>query len=91
MADPRQNTGAELEERAVTARVNQAIARLPERQKLALTLVYFEGMSNISAASVMDISVDAIESLLTRGRRTLRESLAEDWRGLLDELSSKAG
>jgi RNA polymerase sigma-70 factor (ECF subfamily) len=91
VADPRQVTGAELEERAVTARVNQAVASLPERQKLAVTLVYFEGMSNISAASVMDISVDAIESLLTRGKRALRESLAEDWRGLLDELSSKAG
>jgi RNA polymerase sigma-70 factor (ECF subfamily) len=75
----------------VTDRVNQAIASLPERQKLAVTLVYFEGMSNISAASVMEISVDAIESLLTRGKRALRESLAEDWRGLLDELSSKAG
>jgi len=91
VADPRQVTGAELEEQAVTARVNQAIASLPERQKLAVTLVYFEGMSNISAASVMDISVEAIESLLTRGKRALRESLAEDWRGLLDELSSKAG
>ena len=73
------------------ARVDQAIASLPERQKLAVTLVYFEGMSNISAASVMDISVEAIESLLTRGKRALRESLADDWRGLLDELSSKAG
>ena len=91
VVDPRQVTGAELEVRAVTARVDQAIASLPERQKLAVTLVYFEGMSNISAASVMDISVDAIESLLTRGKRALRESLAEDWRGLLDELSSKAG
>jgi RNA polymerase sigma-70 factor, ECF subfamily len=91
VADPRQNTGAALEERAISARVNQAIACLPERQKLALTLVYFEGMSNISAAAVMDISVEAIESLLMRGRRTLRESLAEDWRGLLDELSTKVG
>ena len=75
----------------MTVRVNQAIASLPERQKLAVTLVYFEGMSNISAASVMEISVDAIESLLTRGKRALRESLADDWRGLLNELSSKAG
>ncbi len=91
VVDPRQVTSAELDKKAATGRVDQAIARLPERQKLALTLVYFEGMSNISAASVMEISVDAIESLLTRGRRTLRESLAEDWRGLLDELSSKAG
>ncbi len=91
VADPNQRTDADLDVRAATGRIDHAIARLPERQKLALTLVYFEGMSNISAASVMEISVDAIESLLTRGRRTLRESLAEDWRGLLDELSSKVG
>jgi len=91
VADPHQRTGAELDEKAATGRVDQAIALLPERQKLALTLVYFEGMSNISAAAAMEISVDAIESLLARSRRTLRESLAEDWRGLLDELSSKAG
>jgi RNA polymerase sigma-70 factor (ECF subfamily) len=91
VADPLQRTDADLDVRAATGRVDQAIALLPERQKLALTLVYFEGMNNILAASVMEISVDAIESLLMRGRRTLRESLAEDWRGLLDELSSKVG
>lgn len=90
-ADPSQRTGAELDDKAATGRIDQAIAQLPERQKLAVTLVYFEGMSNITAASVMEVSVDAIESLLTRGRRALKESLAEDWRGLLEELSSKAG
>ncbi|MGB8316162.1 MAG: sigma-70 family RNA polymerase sigma factor [Aestuariivirga sp.] len=90
-ADPRQQTGRELEERAATMRVNQAIAGLPERQKLAVTLVHLEGMSNMAAAQVMDISVEAVESLLGRGRRALRESLAEDWRGLLDELSSNVG
>lgn len=91
VVDPGQRTGAELDERAATRRVDQAIAQLPERQKLAVTLVYFEGMSNISAASVMEISIDAIESLLSRGRRALKESLAEDWRGLLEELVSKTG
>lgn len=90
-ADPSQRTGAELDDKAATGRIDQAIAQLPERQKLAVTLVYFEGMSNITAASVMEVSVDAIESLLTRGRRALKASLAEDWRGLLEELSSKAG
>jgi RNA polymerase sigma-70 factor, ECF subfamily len=90
-ADPRQQTGRELEERAATMRVNQAIADLPERQKLAVTLVHLEGMGNMAAAQVMDISVEAVESLLGRGRRALRESLAEDWRGLLDELSSNVG
>ena len=91
VADARQVTGAALDEKAATGRVDQAIALLPERQKLAVTLVYFEGMSNISAASAMEISVDAIESLLTRGRRALKESLVEDWRGLLEELSTKVG
>ena len=86
IVDPKQRTDAELDEKAASRRVDQAITKLPERQKLAVTLVYFEGMSNIAAASVMEISVDAIESLLTRGRRALKESLAGEWRGLLEEL-----
>ena len=91
VADERQVTGKALDEKAATGRVDRAIASLPERQKLAVTLVYFDGMSNITAAAVMEVSVEAIESLLTRGRRALKENLAEDWRGLLEELSSKAG
>jgi RNA polymerase sigma-70 factor, ECF subfamily len=91
IVDPSQRTGAALDERAATGRVDRAIAQLPERQKLAVTLVYFEGMSNIAAAASMEISVDAMESLLSRGRRFLKESLADDWRDLLEELGSKAG
>jgi RNA polymerase sigma-70 factor, ECF subfamily len=86
IADPQQETRVLNDEKLAMRRVDLAIAGLPERQKLAITLVYFEGMSNISAASVMDISVDAIESLLARGRRTLKQTLADDWRGLLEEL-----
>ena len=86
IVDPKQRTDAELDAKAASRRVDQAIAKLPERQKLAITLVYFGGMSNIAAASVMEVSVDAIESLLTRGRRALKETLADDWRGLLEEL-----
>ncbi len=86
IADPRQRTDANLDGKVASRRVDQAIARLPERQRLAVTLVYFEGMTNIVAAQVMEISVDAVESLLARGRRTLKEALADDWRGLLEEL-----
>ena len=86
IADPRQRTDASLDGKVASRRVDQAIARLPERQRLAVTLVYFEGMTNIVAAQVMEISVDAVESLLARGRRTLKEALADDWRGLLEEL-----
>ena len=86
IADPRQRTDASLDGKVASRRVDQAIAQLPERQRLAVTLVYFEGMTNIVAAQVMEISVDAVESLLARGRRTLKEALANDWRGLLEEL-----
>ena len=66
--------------------INSALARLPERQRLALSLVYFENMSNIDAAAAMVISVEAIESLLARGRRSLKAELKDHWRDLLADI-----
>ena len=67
----------------VSKAVDAAIAQLPDRQKLALTLVHFEQMSNISAAAAMGISVDALESLLARARRGLKELLGPQGKQLL--------
>jgi len=58
-------------------RVEQALAALPERQRAALTLVHYEGLSGAEACEVLDVSADALESLLARGRRSLREQLRE--------------
>jgi RNA polymerase sigma-70 factor, ECF subfamily len=55
--------------------VQRALAELPERQRAALTLVHYEGLAADEAASVLEISIEALESLLARGRRTLRERL----------------
>ncbi len=70
-------------------RIDAAIAALPDRQKLALTLVHFEQMGNIKAAALMEISVDAIESLLARARRSLKVALAAEkdtlFAGIADE------
>jgi RNA polymerase sigma-70 factor (ECF subfamily) len=75
----------ELVSRKETAQaVTVALAELPERQRAALTLVHYEGFSNIEAAAVLDTGVDALESLLARGRRTLRHTL----RGLHAEQES---
>ena len=63
------------------------IADLPERQRLALSLVYFEGLTNIEAAAVLEVSVDALESLLARARRGLKDSLSAEWRELLGGLA----
>jgi len=58
-------------------RVAEAMARLPERQRAALALCYYEDLGNIEAAKALDISVGALESLLVRGRRALRDSLGD--------------
>jgi RNA polymerase sigma-70 factor (ECF subfamily) len=58
-----------------------AIAGLPERQRAALVLQYYEGLSNIEAAAAMEIGVEALESLLSRARRTLKTQLREDDHG----------
>jgi RNA polymerase sigma-70 factor (ECF subfamily) len=56
-------------------RVSQAMAQLPERQRQAMELVHFQEMSNIDAADILSVSVEALESLLARGRRNLRSLL----------------
>ena len=72
----------------VSKAVDAAIAQLPDRQKLALTLVHFEQMSNISAAAAMGISVDALESLLARARRGLKELLGPQGKQLLGAMEN---
>jgi RNA polymerase sigma-70 factor (ECF subfamily) len=55
--------------------VEGALSRLPERQRQAITLCNYQELSNIEAAEIMEISVEAVESLLARGRRALRDML----------------
>jgi RNA polymerase sigma factor (sigma-70 family) len=58
-------------------RVNAALARLPDRQREAIVLCHYQELTNIEAAALMEISVEALESLLSRGRRALRQALAD--------------
>jgi RNA polymerase sigma-70 factor (ECF subfamily) len=61
----------------LSRRVEAALAALPERQREAIVLCHHQGLGNIEAAALMTISVEALESLLGRGRRALRTSLAD--------------
>lgn len=74
--DPGPTPDARLESRARDARVRAALAALPARQREALVLNYYQELSNLEAAALMGISVDALESLLARARRGLRAQLA---------------
>jgi RNA polymerase sigma-70 factor (ECF subfamily) len=53
------------------------MAALPRRQREALVLCHYQELGNIEAAAVLDVSVEALESLLSRGRRALRAALAD--------------
>ncbi len=56
--------------------LHRAIQTLPERQRNALHLRHFEELSNPEIASVLETSVEAVESLLGRARRALAAKLA---------------
>lgn len=88
IADPLARTGAGIDREAAAREVERRIAALPERQRMALALVYYEGLSNIETAAIMETSIEAVESLLARARRGLRDSLSADWRGLLESLNA---
>jgi RNA polymerase sigma-70 factor, ECF subfamily len=75
----------QIAERELGTRVDAALKALPERQRLALTLFHYEGMSQIEVGEAMGISDEAVESLLARARRTLKVALKDEWLGLLPE------
>lgn len=56
----------------IALRVREAIARLPDRQRVAVLLHRFEGMSYRQVAEAMGLSEEAVESLLARAYRALR-------------------
>lgn len=66
-----------LQAQDVGRRVEAAMKALPDRQREAVVLCHYQEMSNIEAAALMGVSVDALESLLARGRRALRAALAD--------------
>jgi RNA polymerase sigma-70 factor, ECF subfamily len=74
-----------LVERELSARVDGALKALPERQRLAITLFHYEGMSQIEVGEVLGISDEAVESLLARARRSLKAALKDDWRELMPQ------
>lgn len=64
------------------AALNAAMARLPDRQRLALHLRHFDGRSNIEIAEIMEVSVEAVESLTGRAKRALAGMLIAKREGL---------
>lgn len=59
-----------------------AVDRLPERQKLAISLRHFQELSNPEIANILETSIEAVESLLSRARRALAADLEKHRKAL---------
>lgn len=80
---------ANLEDEELRQRVDRALQSLPERQRLALTLFHYEGLSQIEIGKEMEISDEAVESLLARARRQMKVALKPEWQGLVSGSETK--
>ncbi len=76
VADRAAGGDAGLIEADRAAALEAALRELPDRQRQAVVLRHLEGLSNAEIAEVMEIGLEAVESLICRGKRTLVALLA---------------
>ena len=76
-----------LQDKARLDALQAALNDLPERQRQAVILRHIEGLGNPEIAEIMEITVEAVESLTARGKRALAAGLA----GRKDELGYEHG
>lgn len=77
LADPAPLPGARLAHLEDIRAVQAAVAALPDRQRTAIVLCHYQGLSQAEGAAVMGLGEAAYESLLARGRRRLRAVFAD--------------
>jgi RNA polymerase sigma-70 factor, ECF subfamily len=67
-----------IEERERAQIVRNALSKIPDRQRMALVLHRFEGLSYLEIAEALETNVDAVKSLLSRARQSLADELQKD-------------
>jgi len=85
--DPAAGAAETLQNSARHDALQAALMTLPERQRQAVVLRHIEELTNPEIAGIMEISVEAVESLTARGKRTLAKALA----GRREELGYQDG
>ena len=76
IADAGRGAEAGLIEADRMTALQAALDSLPERQRQAVVLRHIEGLTNPEIAAVMEIGVEAVESLTARGKRALAAALS---------------
>jgi RNA polymerase sigma-70 factor (ECF subfamily) len=67
---------ADHEQAARVAAVKEALAELPDRQRMALILCHYDGLTYREIAELMDTTKGSVESLIFRAKEGLRTKLA---------------
>lgn len=75
VVDARPDALTTLQRHEASDLLAREMERLPDQQRVALILSYYDDLSNAQIAEVMDTTVQAVESLLKRGRQHLRRQL----------------
>jgi RNA polymerase sigma-70 factor, ECF subfamily len=73
--DPQIDALERIQRQESAGQVVRALSQLPDTQRAAVALHYYEGLSNAEAAEVLSVSIGAVEQLLVRARRRLKELL----------------
>jgi RNA polymerase sigma-70 factor (sigma-E family) len=55
--------------------MHRALLRLPERQRAAMVLRFYEDLSDVQTAEILRCSPGTVRSLVSRGMKTLRSEL----------------
>jgi RNA polymerase sigma factor (sigma-70 family) len=76
-ADPKPSVEANMIAAERQKVIAHALQGLPDRQRQAVVLRHIEGASNPEIAEIMDISIEAVESLTARGKRALANVLSK--------------
>ncbi|MGB3245255.1 MAG: RNA polymerase sigma factor [Sulfitobacter sp.] len=76
-ADPAPSAPAVMQEASRAQALQDALASLPDRQRQAVVLRHIDGLANPEIAAILDIGVEAVESLTARGKRALTAALAD--------------
>ncbi|QUJ75237.1 RNA polymerase sigma factor [Sulfitobacter albidus] len=76
--DPQPSAAQRLQDAARLDALDAALQTLPDRQRQAVVLRHLDGLANPEIAAILDIGVEAVESLTARGKRALAAALARD-------------
>ena len=82
VADETPGIDLKLQATARAQALQHALQTLPDRQRQAMILRHIEDLSNPEISDIMEISVEAVESLVSRGKRALASTLVPQKKAL---------